>query len=59
MKRSTSLGSNGAQVLDRMSEALAVRLTDALDFGGVPAVPTHDGQHLQDVLRDRDASSYL
>lgn len=34
------------QVKDRMSEAFAVRITDALDFAGVPAVRTHDGRHL-------------
>lgn len=34
------------EILDRMSEAFAVRITDALDFDGVPAVRTHDGEHL-------------
>jgi hypothetical protein len=29
-----------------MSEAFAVRITDALDFAGIPAVRTHDGQHV-------------
>src|SRR5664280_204971 len=32
------------QVTDRMSEAFAIRITDALDFAGIPAVRTHDGQ---------------
>lgn len=47
-----------AQILDRMSEAFAVRLTDALDFAGVPAVRTHDGRHLRDSASGFDASSY-
>ena len=34
------------EVNDLMSEAFAVRITDALDFAGVPAVRTHDGQHV-------------
>jgi 8-oxo-dGTP pyrophosphatase MutT (NUDIX family) len=34
------------QVNDRMSQAFAVRITDALDFGGIPAVRTHDGEHI-------------
>ena len=34
------------EVNDRMSEAFAMRITDALDFTGVPAVRTHDGQHV-------------
>jgi 8-oxo-dGTP diphosphatase len=35
------------EVNDLMSEAFAVRITDALDFAGVPAVRTHDGQHVE------------
>ena len=34
------------EVNDRMSEAFAVRITDALDFTGVAALRTHDGQHV-------------
>jgi len=34
------------QVTNCMSEAFAVRITDALDFAGVPAIRTHDGQHI-------------
>ena len=34
------------EVNDSMSEAFAIRITDTLDFAGVPAVRTHDGQHL-------------
>ena len=34
------------EVNDRMSEAFAMRITDALDFTGVPALRTHDGQHV-------------
>jgi 8-oxo-dGTP diphosphatase len=32
------------EVNARMSEAFAVRITDALDFAGIPAVRTHNGQ---------------
>jgi 8-oxo-dGTP diphosphatase len=34
------------EVADRMSEAFAVRITDALDFAGIPAIRTHDGQQI-------------
>ena len=34
------------EVTHRMSEAFAYRITDALDFAGVPAVRTHDGQNV-------------
>lgn len=34
------------EVNDRMSEAFAVRITDALDFAGIPSVRTHDGRDL-------------
>ena len=34
------------EVNDRMSEAFAVRVTDALDYAGVPAIRTHDGRQL-------------
>ena len=34
------------QVTDRMNEVFAVRVTDALDFAGVPAIRTHDGEHI-------------
>jgi 8-oxo-dGTP diphosphatase len=34
------------EVTDRMSEAFAIRITDALDFAGTPAIRTHDGQQI-------------
>ena len=34
------------EIKSRMSEAYAVRITDALDYAGIPAVRTHDGKHL-------------
>ena len=34
------------QVTNRMKEAFAVRVTDALDFAGIPAIRTHDGEHI-------------
>lgn len=34
------------QIIERMSEAFAIRLTDALDYDGVPAVRTHNGRVL-------------
>ena len=34
------------EVNDRMSQAFAVRVTDALDFAGVPAIRTHDGRQV-------------
>jgi len=34
------------QIEARMSESYAVRLTDALDYDGTPAIRTHDGKHL-------------
>lgn len=34
------------QVNDRMNEAFAIRVADALDFSGVPAIRTHDGKHV-------------
>lgn len=34
------------QVQDRMSESYAIRLTDAFDFTGQPAVRTHGGERL-------------
>jgi 8-oxo-dGTP diphosphatase len=33
-------------VKNRMSEAFAIRITDALDFAGIPAVRIHDGQQV-------------
>ncbi|MBB2924012.1 NUDIX hydrolase [Cellulomonas cellasea] len=40
------------QVLTRMNEAFAIRITDALDFAGIPAVRTHDGKYLRDNAPD-------
>ena len=34
------------EVTNRMSEAFAVRITDALDFAGTPAIRTHDGEQI-------------
>lgn len=33
-------------IIERMTEAFAVRITDALAYTGVPAVREHDGQNL-------------
>lgn len=36
------------EIVERMTEAYAVRVTDALDFVGSPAFRTHDGVRLND-----------